>query len=331
MTTLRAVSAIFLAAALPALASQRAVYVPAAGGTVESECASAPASAGCTAALERLARRAADDLTLVANSGRPEWRPRARDAAKMPFASLRASAASALGHLSPGPEDTPLLASLLNDPVPLVRRSAKSALEGSSDPAARPLAQRAKGTPGDKLVPQAVPTAEQLKVPVYAGAQYLFYASSRRDGLSEFTTGDAVDKVASFYAAKYGAGTTVDEFQAAAKSGRKSMPDMSSQAYQDQVNAAMDAQKAYQDALKAGKSQQEASMAMVAAMSKNAPANPLKVTETLKNKDIYGSPRLFVVEKGMVPGAPNRLVAVYRDLALGRTGIAIFTGPLPED
>jgi hypothetical protein len=283
------------------------------------------------AALESLARNAADDLTLVANSGQPSVRPLARDAAKMPFASLRASGASALSHLSPGPEDTALLSALLNDPVPAVRRSAKSALESSSDPAARPLAQRASGGQGDQLRPQPVPTAEQLKVPVYAGAQYLFYASSRPDGQSDFTTGDAVDKVAAFYASKYGNGMTLEQFQEAGKSGRNAFPDMGSKAYQDQIQSAMDAQKAYQDAIKAGKSQQDASMAMVAAMSKNAPANPSKITGSLGKKEIFGSPKLFVVEKGMMPGAPARLVAVYRDLLLGRTGIAVFTGPLPEE
>jgi hypothetical protein len=322
---------LFLLAALPALAAERAVFVPAGGGSVDAECA-APASAGCTAALERLARRAADDLTLVANSGKAEVKAKARDAATLPFASLRASAASALGRLSPGPEDTALLAALLNDAVPLVRRSAKGALDSSSDPAARRLAQRVRASQGDKATPQPVPTAEQLKVPLWAGAQFLFYASSRHDGVAEFATPDAAEKVAAFYEAKYGKAQSVDEFEASAKAGQKAMPDFSSQAYQDQMKAAMDAQKAYADALKAGKSPQEASQAMVAAMSKIAPANPERIRDTLRNnKEIYGAPKLFVVEKGMMPGAPNRLVAVYRDLLLGRTGIAVFTAPMPEE
>ena len=72
-------------------------------------------------------------------------------------------------------------------------------------------------------------------------------------------------------------------------------------------------------------------MAMVAAMQKKAPADSSRIRSALDRKEIYGSPRLFVVEKGMMPGAPNRLVAVYKDLLLGRTGIAVFTGPLPEE
>jgi hypothetical protein len=331
MRAFRAVPAVLLAATLPAPASQRAVFVPAGGGSVEAECAAAPTSPACTAALERLARKAADDLTLVANSGRPEWKPKARDAARMPFASLRASGAAALGRLSPGPEDTPLLSGLLNDPVPAVRRSAKSALDSSSDPAARPLAQRAQGHESGGLRPQPLPTADQLKTPLYPGAQYLYYASNRANGQSEFSTGDAVDKVAAFYAGKYGAGMTLEQFQAAAKGGKDAIPDMGSQAFQDQMQAAMDAQKVYQDAIKAGKSQQDASMAMVAAMQKKAPADSSRIRSALERKEIYGSPKLFVVEKGMMPGAPNRLVAVYKDLLLGRTGIAVFTGPLPEE
>jgi hypothetical protein len=319
-----------LSASVPVLASQRAVWIPAKAGSVATSCGDVN-SAACTAALEALARKAADDLTLLANTGKPEYRPQARDAAKMPFASLRASAASALGRLSPGPEDTALLSSLLNDPVPLVRRSARSALESSSDPGVRALAQRARGHESDGVRPQPVPTADQLKTPIYAGAQYLYYASSRPYGQSEFSTGDSVDKVAAFYAGKYGSGMTLEQFQAAAKSGKEAMPDIGSQAFQDQMQAAMDAQKAYEAAIKAGKSQQEASMAMVAAMQQKAPADSSRIRSTLERKDVYGSPRLFVVEKGMMPGAPNRLVAVYKDLLLGKTGVAVFTGPLPEE
>ncbi|HEY3350117.1 MAG TPA: HEAT repeat domain-containing protein [Thermoanaerobaculia bacterium] len=330
MSAPRAIALLVLSACLPALASQRAVWIPAKAGAVATSCGDVN-SAACTAALEALARKAADDLTLLANSGKPEYRPIARDAAKMPFASLRASAASALGRFSPGPEDTPLLSSLLNDPVPLVRRSARSALESSSDPSVRPLAQRARLHESDGQRPQAVPTADQLKTPIYAGAQYLYYASDRPRGQSEFSTGDAYDKVAAFYAGKYGAGMTLEQFQAAAKGGKDAIPDMGSQAFQDQMQAAMDAQKVYQDAIKAGKSQQDASMAMVTAMQKKAPADSSRIRSALEKKEIYGSPRLFVVEKGMMPGAPNRLVAVYRDLLLGRTGIAVFTGPLPEE
>lgn len=331
MNAARATSVLLvLSASFPALASERAVWIPAKAGTVATSCGDAN-SAACTAALDALARKAADDLTLLANSGKPEVRPLARDAAKMPFASLRASGAAALGRLSPGPEDTPLLSSLLNDPVPAVRRSAKSALDSSSDPAARPLAQRAQGHESDGLRPQALPTADQLKTPLYAGAQYLYYASDRSHGQSEFSTGDAYDKVAAFYAGKYGNAMTLEQFQAAAKGGESAMPDMGSQAFQDQMQAAMDAQKAYEAAIKAGKSQQDASMAMVAAMQKKAPADSSRIRSALEKKDIYGSPRLFVVEKGMMPGAPNRLVAVYKDLRLGKTGIAVFTAPLPEE
>jgi hypothetical protein len=326
----RAISLLVLSACLPALASQRAIWISAKAGAVATSCGDVN-SAACAAALEALARKAGDDLTLLANSGKPEYRPLARDAAKMPFASLRASAASALGRLSPGPEDTPLLSSLLNDPVPRVRRSARSALESSSDPAARPLAERARLHEGDGLRPQAVPTADQLKTPLYAGAQYLYYASDRPYGQSEFSTSDGVDKVAAFYAAKYGNAMTLEQFQAAAKGGKDAMPDMGSQAFQDQMQAAMDAQKVYQDAIKAGKSQQDASMAMVAAMQAKGPADSSRIRSALEKKEIYGSPKLFVVEKGMMPGAPNRLVAVYKDLLLGKTGIAVFTAPLPEE
>jgi hypothetical protein len=326
----RTLAAVLLATALPASASERVVWAPASAPPVATACGDANSPA-CTAALEALARKAADDLTLVANSGQPSVRPLARDAAKMPFASLRASAASALSHLSPGPEDTPLLTGLLNDPVPGVRRSARRALESSSDPAARPLAQRAQGHEGEGLRPEAVPTSDQLKTPVYAGAQYLYFASSRQNGQSEFSTGDPYDRVAAFYAGKYGGGMTLEQFQAAAKSGKNAMPDLGSQEFQDQMQAAMDAQKVYQDAIQAGKSPQDASMAMMAAMQKKAPADASRIRSTLEKKEIYGSPRLFVVEKGMLPGAPTRLVAVYRDLVLGKTGIAIFTGPLPQE
>lgn len=328
MRAARLTPAAILAAALPAFASQRAVYVPPAAAPVATACA-APASDACTTALEALARKAADDLTLVANSGLPEVRPMAREAARMPFASLRASGAAALARLSPGPEDTPLLTGLLNDAVPAVRRGAQRALDSSADPAARSLVQRATSQAGGTK-PDAPPDAERLKVPVYPGAQYLFFASRPADGLSEFSTADAYDKVAAFYAGKYGAGQTPEEFEAAAKKGKDSFPDFNSPAYRDQIQAAQDAQKAYQEALKAGKSQQEAAMAMQAAMAGRQPANPSRIHDAMRKKEIYGSPKLFTAEKGMQPGQPARAVAVYKDLLLGKTGIAIFTGPLAE-
>lgn len=332
MRAARAISVLLFSASVPALASQRAVFVPAGAGSVKTACMDAN-SAACTAALEALARKAADDLTIVANTGKPSVRRMARDAAKMPFASLRASGAAAFSHLSPGPEDSPLLTGLLNDPVPMVRKSALRALEVSSDPAVRTLVQRVRdgGNQADGARPQSVPTADQLKTPLYAGAQYLFFASRRPDGQSEFSTGDAYDKVAAFYASKYGSGMTLEQLKKTAKGGENTMPDFGSQAYQDQMQSMMDAQKAHEDALKAGKSEEDAAKAMMAAMQKKAPADSSRMTSALGNKEIYGAPRLFVVEKGMMPGAPNRLVAVYKDLLLGKTGIAIFTGPLPEE
>jgi hypothetical protein len=188
-----------------------------------------------------------------------------------------------------------------------------------------------QGQEGDGTRPETAPGAEQLKVPLYAGAQYLYFASSRTDGRSEFSTADPLEKVAAFYGAKYGNAMTLDQFEAAAKRGENAMPDIGSQAFADQMKAMQDAQKAYEQAIKAGKSQQDASMAMVAAMEKKAPANASHVRSTLERKEIYGAPKLYVVEKGIMPGAPNRLVAVYRDLLLGRTGIAIFTGPLSAE
>jgi hypothetical protein len=333
MRAARAVFVLALFGSLSLRASERAVFVPAGGGSLDAACAD-PNSASCTAALEQLARRAADDLLIVAQTGKPQYRAVARDAARMPFASLRAAGASALGHLSAGPEDTALLAGLLNDPVPIVRRSAHRALEVSSDPAARPLASRVRGSQPDGTRPQSVPSGDDLKAPVYAGAQYLYYASSRPDGQSEFSTGDPYEKVVAFYAGKYGPGVTLEDFQSSSKESKKAakeskgMPDMSSPEFQSQMQAAMDAQKAYQDAIKAGKSPQDAAQAMVNSMAKKAPANPSQISSALSRKEIYGSPRLFIVEKGLGPGAPARVVAVYKDLLLGKTGVAVFTGPL---
>ncbi len=324
-------------AVLLILASARAVYVPAGGGPLDAACAQ-PASAACTAALERLARRIADDLTIVAQTGRLEYKPLARTAATMPFPSVRASGAGALGHFSPGAEDTALLRDLLNDPVPLVRRAAQGAIQQSSDPAARPLAQRARSNQSDGVRPQKAPAAEELKVPLYPGTRFLFFASNLPEGQSEFETGDAYDKVVAFYAGKFGAGMTFEEFEAQGKASGKAqgkasrkaqgMPDLNSPEMKSQMEAAMDAQKAYQDAISAGKSPQDAARAMVSAMAKNAPANLSRISSALRQKEVYGSPRLFVVEKGVVPAAPARLVAVYNDLLLGKTGLAVFTGPL---
>jgi hypothetical protein len=320
--------------ALPLAASQRIVYVPG-GGSLETACAQ-PDSEGCTAALEQLARRAADDLLIVAQTGRAQFRGSARLAASMPIASLRSAGAAALGHLSAGPEDTALLAELLNDPVPMVRRSAHGALQVSSDPAARPLAQRVQESQSDGARPQPAPSAGELKVPIYAGARYLHFASSPREGQSEFSSADSHDKVAAFYSSKFGPPMTAEKFEEQGKLAKEQgksaksqgIPNMSSPEFQAQMKAAMDAQKAYGDAIAAGKSPQDAAQAMMNAMQKNEPASRSRIVSALHRKEIYGSPQLFVAEKGVTPSEPARLVAVYKDLLLGKTGIAVFTAPL---
>ena len=77
--------------------------------------------------------------------------------------------------------------------------------------------------------------------------------------------------------------------------------------------------------MNAGASAEEAAANMGGAkVSASGAAN------TYADGSIYGEPRVILIEEGVAFGKknPTRYVVVYRDLTLGKTGIAIHAPPV---
>jgi hypothetical protein len=254
--------------------------------------------------------------------------------ARSPEPELRAAAADGIGMLGPRPTETPALAAAFGEAVPAVRLSAKLALQASSDPVAQALASRAVGAERwQGFGPEGPPNLPQLGVPLYAGAVPLRFAIALAKGSAQLVSSDPVEKVVAFYAAKSKRQPLgLDEFAAAfsgqpaeeesgdAGGGMPSADDMARA-----MEMAMQMGQAMNEAMNAGKSMHEAAAELAgAATSADAAASDYA------NPAIYGSPRVVVLEESSVTGTrkPVRYVVVYRDLALGKTGIAVHAPPV---
>jgi hypothetical protein len=258
--------------------------------------------------------------------------------ARSPEPELRAAAADATGMLGPRATETPALAAAFNDPVPAVRQSARLALGASADPAAQALAGRAVHAERWKsLAPEKAPDTAKLKVAPYAGATALRFATDVANGRALFVTEDPPEKVAAFYDAKAKRkAMSLEEFAAAYSesqdapeeeeasddSGDDSGGQMPTEDQMEQAMAMLDQMNA---AMESGKSMEEAAVEMSGASTKAESA-----ASEYANETIFGAPRVIVLEEGTFFGKtrPSRYVVVFRDLTLGKTGIALHGPPV---
>jgi HEAT repeat protein len=277
-----------------------------------------PSSPACQSALQVLASHAADNLHTLASTRSRQYRALVVEYAALPFASVRAAAANALGAFGPEASETALLSGLLNDPVPLVRRNAYSALQASGDENARRLAHRVTRSSGDGLEPQVAPDAAGLGTPVYPGATYLFYASEPSQGLYAFATVDPTSAAESFFAAKAGKALSRDEL----KTLLQQQPNQS-----QMMGAGMAMAKRYQELLKEGKSPQEVSKILASEQQTSMGNRSSPVLGATADGAIFVEPRYYVLAKAQATGLPVRIAAVYQDKALGRTGILLSVPP----
>jgi len=282
--------------------------------SAQSAC-TAPDSAACAAALEGLARRAAEDLVIVGNSRDRALRPLVLEYAALPYPSVRAAAAGALGAFGPDATDTPLLAELLNDAVPVVRNYAQRALQASGDDGARRLARRAASSQGQGLSAQVAPTAADLGGALYPRARYLYFASTPAKGVAAFVSDDPVGTVEKYFAARSKGPAMSAEQLAEAGSAE---PDM-----ETQVAMAMGMAEEYQKLMDEGKSPEEIGRIMGARASATMGEDVRDFANDFSDDEVFGTPGFYVLEKAEATGRPTRVAAVFRDLALGKTGIVI--------
>ncbi|QSQ26420.1 HEAT repeat domain-containing protein [Pyxidicoccus parkwayensis] len=302
---------------------------PSAGDTAALEAACAkPNTKECTAAQEGYAAFSEYPLLRAAESGDPKYKPLARTAAALPFPGLQAAAAAALGNLEPDAKDTQLLTELLNHPVPKVRHAALRALGGSSDEKARPLLDRARDDQGESTSPDTVPTEKSLGVPLPPGASYLYFASAPAQGRADFVTGESLDKVSAFYAGRFGTGLTLKQFEKKelARQEKEGMQ-MDAKQVEQMQKLQQEAQQAMMAAMQAGKSPQEAAAEMQRRFAEFAPFDVEGLMSAFDRPEQLDSVRVFVAEKAARTGKPVRLAVVYKDLALGKTGVSFITPP----
>ena len=254
-----------------------------------------------------------DDLLTLGSSA---------DKAKLPVlakvlgsdeAELRAAAADAIGMIRPTREVVPTLVKALNDPVPQVRYSVRTALESKSDPdrAADALIRRS-GKDGRKdMEPESPPKEDRLGVPVYRGATFLYYASDIPRGKAAFATSDSAESVLKFYAAAAKRSpTTLEQFNQT----YKGEPDESAQARMGQAMM-----ERMMKAVQEGKNPQELQAEMMRGMSTEVP------TREYNDKEIFEKPAFLVLEESDLGGfkSPVRFVVVFADRALNQTGFVL--------
>lgn len=290
----------------------------------------------------RINGRLAAGLLFLAEMKAPEVYPLARLAADVDSVTVRVAAAEALGSISANAEDTPVLAELLDDPVPAVREAALRTLRSSSDERGRLFAARAErfGTPAesgiDPEAPQAWPALAAMGVAIPADALFLHFGSDRASGRYAWVTGEPAEKVLARYRGKGEGPFTLEEYERKLEQEDAENSELAdSMATEDgEMPSAEQMAKAMEMAMKAmeamneaaGKSPEEQAAAAGRAMGMN-PQRDLDLANDYAQAELFGNVRLVIVPIDKVTDA---VVAVYTDHALGMTGIAVHRPPLAE-
>lgn len=244
------------------------------------------------------------DLLLIELGGKTPERRVLRVAAR---AELPQLTAFALRRLARGarPDELDLALAGLESPYPAVRSAAAALAQALDHARLRLLLQRGgnleAGTRSG-LVPTHIPEARQLGAALYPRATYSF-AASRAD-LAVFRTADTPDQVVAFF----GKGRRVlkaAELRALRPSGGED-GDGEAQA------AAM------MQAVMSGKDPQ----ALIREMQAGAQAQQVDWTHDIEGVEGIAAPRFVVLEAAGPRKLPTKVVAVYRDEALGATAVA---------
>jgi len=299
---------------------------------VESACA-APDSPACAQALDFLTARATAALLVLAERNDPQAAVLARLAGDSADPGLRAAAAAALATPFVAPEDTPLLAELADDPVPAVRAAALRSLASSQDPRAQLVARRARafddpGTPEASDTPDAAVAAASVGVPMPADAVYLYFSSAPGSGRYSYWTAQPPASVIAALRGKAKKGPlTPEEFRAQAEAATAA-PDLEEgeMPSADDMARAMAMAEQMMKAMEGGQGGSPEAQAAAAQRAAGGMAVfDAGLADDYEEAELFGDARLFVVP---VAGSSDAVVAVYRDLAVGGTGVTVHRAAL---
>jgi hypothetical protein len=333
---LAALALLLLLEAAPAAASLRYVSVPDGGGLaahIDAAC-TAPSSPACTAALEQLALASAFQLRGLGQRRDPAARPLAVEAAATGYPALRAAAAEVLGELTSAPEDTPVLAELLDDPVPAVRAAALRTLRRSVDETSRLLARRADifsrvEITGD--APQEPPRANALGVPLPADSVFLFFASDPAAGRYAFATALPPAKV---LATLRGRGPyTPEQFRSQIPGSKAAGRDSSEEEEgefgglpsPEEMERLMELAATMGKLAEQHKGRPEEMAAAAQSAMKAHGSLDASLADAYAKEEYFGDARLVVIP---LAAGGEAVVSVYTDKVLGTTGIAVHRAPV---
>ncbi|MBI4913710.1 MAG: hypothetical protein HY823_13320 [Acidobacteria bacterium] len=263
--------------------------------------------AACAQLQAQLERALYDDLMTMELGGKSPDRRLLRVAARAELPELAAFGLRRLARRS-SPEDAPLALAGLENPCAAVRAAASDLARSLNDPQLRRLNARRGNLGGDSksgLVPTRVPGAAELAGAPYPGAAYS-YATSRKD-LAIFRTGDPPDRVIAGLRGKRVLSASEIKALKPPKGGKA----------QDEAMAAEMMQ-----AMMSGKDPQK----LVQEMQTRAQAQNVDWTRGIEGAEGVANVRYVVLEETSQK-LPVKVVAVFRDEALGATGLAYHLTP----
>jgi hypothetical protein len=225
-----------------------------------------------------------------------------------------------------------------------VRAAALKALRGASDDRARALTRRADAFGSVREdepladTPDPVPPAGALGVPLPADAVFLFFGSDPESGRTSFWTASSPDQVAAMLRGKGKGPLTPEEFRAqtpgermkkkraeAEKAGQEDNPMANMPSAEDMARMMKMAEQMAKAAEQAkGQSPEEQAQAM-AKVAKGMSSFDADLADIYAHDEIFAGARLFVVP---LAGGSEAVVAVYRDPAVGGTGVTVHRTPL---
>ena len=262
----------------------------------------------CEELQAQLERALYQELLVIELGGKDPEHHVLRVAARAQLPELAAFALRRLGRYGAA-EDAPLAAAGLDSPYPAVRSAAADLARSVGDPQLRRLAGRgglSNGGSKSGLIPSRIPEAQRLGTGLYPGSTYSF-ATSRAE-LAVFRTADSPDQVVAHFARgkRVLSGAELDATKQA-KGGKKNDEEMA---------------QAMMQAMMSGKDPQ----ALISEMQASAQAMNTKWTTGIEGVDGIVAPRYVVLEESPQK-LPTRVVAVYRDEALGATAVAYRLAP----
>ncbi len=262
------------------------------------------------------------DLMAVGSSANRAYLPHLLKILQKGEPRLRAAASQAIGMVKPSPAEVPALVEALNDPIREVRDGALTALgQVRNDVRTRLLIRRMQASErtgsrtGARFEPDPVPDPERLGVAIYPGARFLYGASDLGFGRAAFTSQDPLPKVLDFYTSKAGRpAMTGEDFTRTYLGGSSADPTGA-----QRISADLEAW--FKQATASGKSESEirAGIERRTARVENLPL------VRYADQQLYGSPSFVAIEETGSADSRKvvRFVAIFQDLALGRTGFEV--------